>query len=136
MGAKPPEQRKRVVVDSDRRGNQRKSDNEDRSDPKKYGPVTGIKLDSAAGGSARSGRSGGGGHKREQEKQLGMSLESLAYQQDSDDDKAAPAAPEGSVRRRDLVQGNGNKPKSQVGIDGKVYAFLEAPDDEEEESPQ
>lgn len=42
-----------------------------------------------------------------------------------------PEAPSGSFRRKDLERQAGNAgKKSNVGLDGKVYAFIDAPSDE------
>mmetsp|Transcript_80639 Transcript_80639/g.127390 ORF Transcript_80639/g.127390 Transcript_80639/m.127390 type:complete len:196 (-) Transcript_80639:145-732(-) len=58
------------------------------------------------------------------------SLESLAYRADSDDE-VNPEAPSGSFRRKDLEREAGNAgKKANVGLDGKVYAFIDAPSDE------
>lgn len=42
-----------------------------------------------------------------------------------------PEAPSGSFRRKDLEREAGNAgKKANVGLDGKVYAFIDAPSDE------
>merc|ERR1712146_511281 len=46
-----------------------------------------------------------------------------------------PEAPAGSYRRKDLESSaleSGGHPKSQLGIDGKVYDFITAPEDASE----
>merc|ERR1712060_719946 len=114
-------------------------------DGKKTGSVTGIALgEYAPGASARRKESAGKVSmkgKDGKERSLGKSLETLANECDPDDDEARlmPAAPEGSFRRRDIdgklnmAQGIGdNRPKAQLGIDGKVYDFVKGPDDEDE----
>lgn len=59
----------------------------------------------------------------------------MAYRQDSDEEvNNMPEAPAGSVRRRDIQQANQEKDSNEkLGIDGKVYAFIEAPSGDESE---
>eukprot|EP00928_Gymnodinium_smaydae_P006372 TRINITY_DN12250_c0_g1_i1.p1 TRINITY_DN12250_c0_g1~~TRINITY_DN12250_c0_g1_i1.p1 ORF type:complete len:277 (-),score=108.97 TRINITY_DN12250_c0_g1_i1:21-851(-) len=137
----------------ERRGGRRGRGDSDEplGDDRTYGSVTGIKLgefgSGGGGGSSgpRGGGGGGGGSSRGGGGSsgprggkgggggLGMSPESLANQADSDDDGNArnmPAAPEGSFKKRDLdaraaLEADG-RPKAQRGIDGKVYAFVDA----------
>ncbi|CAJ1337161.1 unnamed protein product [Effrenium voratum] len=63
---------------------------------------------------------------------LSESLESLAYRAGSDDE-AIPEAPTGSFRRKDLEQEERDRRagnKATMGLDGKVYDFIDGPDDE------
>mmetsp|Transcript_10856 Transcript_10856/g.11944 ORF Transcript_10856/g.11944 Transcript_10856/m.11944 type:complete len:191 (+) Transcript_10856:154-726(+) len=93
----------------------------------KYGAITGIALGEYSKGSSgpaqikmKGGKAG----------LFSESLESLAYRQDSDEE-VNPEAPKGCVKRKDLERQAGNAGnKSNVGLDGKVYAFIDAPSDE------
>eukprot|EP00913_Durusdinium_trenchii_P005766 g5380.t1 len=58
------------------------------------------------------------------------SLESLAYRHDSDDE-VNPEAPSGSFRQKDLAREASGTGSQAVGLDGKVYSFIEAPSDDE-----
>merc|ERR1711974_265898 len=70
------------------------------------------------------------------ERTIGQGLESLANMDDGTDRNVMPEAPEGSFRRRDLAAAAAGgdvadgRPKSQVGIDGKEYAFIAGGDSE------
>merc|ERR1712060_526433 len=64
-----------------------------------------------------------------------MGLESLVNEDSYDRDDIMPEAPSGSFRHSDMAAlhctgGDSGKPKSQKGIDGKVYEFIAAPSDE------
>lgn len=109
-----------------------KGSNEKRSDQAKsakrsetHGAITGIALGEYAPSSSgvqikMKGRKG----------LFSESLESHAYRADSDDE-VNPEAPSGSFRRKDLEREAGNAgKKANVGLDGKVYAFIDAPSDE------
>lgn len=113
-------------------------------DGRKYGAITGIKLDCSAPSSGN--RSGGGGGlaikgKDGKSMEMGMSLESMVNQEECNEARglAMPEAPLGSFRRRDMEamqrEGGGEgggKPAAQKGIDGKVYDFIAAGSDESE----
>eukprot|EP00434_Breviolum_minutum_P021612 symbB.v1.2.019075.t2/scaffold1542.1/size112718/10 len=94
-----------------------------------HGAVTGIALGEYAN------KKGGSGtvHIKMKGGKAGIfseSLESLAYRQDSDDE-VNPEAPSGSFRQKDLEREARNAGKeATVGLDGKVYSFIDAPSDE------
>eukprot|EP00435_Cladocopium_sp_Y103_P000582 s4183_g1.t1 len=108
--------------------NQEKRSEAKRSEAKRsetHGAITGIALGEYAPSSSgvQIKMKGGKGLFSE-------SLESLAYRADSDDE-VNPEAPSGSFRRKDLEREAGNAgKKANVGLDGKVYAFIDAPSDE------
>mmetsp|Transcript_66496 Transcript_66496/g.144406 ORF Transcript_66496/g.144406 Transcript_66496/m.144406 type:complete len:244 (-) Transcript_66496:380-1111(-) len=130
------------------RGSRRRRDDsteEAMGDGRTTGSITGIKLGEFAPGAKRGGTSGstGGGGVRMKGKGkgggFGQSLESLAAQEEREDGaQAVPEAPAGTVKRKDAERAAaqlGEKPTKALGIDGKEYAFLEAPSDEEKEEP-
>ena len=59
------------------------------------------------------------------------SLKTLYHFQQISTPQVNPEAPSGSFRRKDLEREAGNAgKKANVGLDGKVYAFIDAPSDE------
>ncbi|CAK9044107.1 unnamed protein product [Durusdinium trenchii] len=94
-----------------------------------HGAVTGIALGEYAH------KKGGSGtvHIKMKGSKAGFfseSLESLAYRHDSDDE-VNPEAPSGSFRQKDLAREASGTGSQAVGLDGKVYSFIEAPSDDE-----
>mmetsp|Transcript_90973 Transcript_90973/g.266380 ORF Transcript_90973/g.266380 Transcript_90973/m.266380 type:complete len:247 (-) Transcript_90973:149-889(-) len=126
-----------------RRGSGRRSTRDELDEPlgdgKERGAVTGIKLGEFAPGARR--QSGGFSFRGKdgKDRTFGQGLESLANRADSDEEaRAMPAAPEGSFRRRDverptMTADERGRPKAQLGLDGKVWAFVEGPGGEEDE---
>ncbi|CAE8613644.1 unnamed protein product [Polarella glacialis] len=115
---------------------------EDEEEEEEYGrdrgAVTGIKLGEYAPGAKKTSAPSSGsfqvrGGRGGKDQKLGQSLESLAYARDDDEEAAAaPEAPAGSFRRRDLEHKVAEGEKAQLGIDGKVWGFIELPPSDEE----
>jgi len=106
-------------------------------DGKEHGSVTGIKLGEFAPGAKRNGAAGFSLKGKDgKNRNYGQSLESLANLDADEESHAMPEAPSGSFRRRDVAAARGGaadeagNPKSQVGIDGKVWDFVKGPGDD------
>ncbi|CAE8583478.1 unnamed protein product [Polarella glacialis] len=122
-------------------GKRRRGDDEEEEEEeygRDRGAVTGIKLGEYAPGAKKTSAPSSGsfqvrGGRGGKDQKLGQSLESLAYARDDDEEAAAaPEAPAGSFRRRDLEHKVAGGEKAQLGIDGKVWGFIELPPSDEE----
>jgi len=109
-------------------------------DGREHGSITGIKLGEFAPGARRAPGAAGFSLKGKdgKDRNYGQSLESLANLDAMEEEsRAMPEAPSGSYRRRDVAEAQGataadeaGRPKSHVGIDGKVWNFVQGPGDD------
>ncbi|CAE7469547.1 unnamed protein product [Symbiodinium sp. CCMP2592] len=116
----------------------RKTSSRSSGNGRTHGAVTGIALGEYADSpkaSKASKASKEGVQIRAKGSKAGLfkeSLESLAYREDSDHE-VNPEAPAGSFRKKDLQQEERDRSKkARVGLDGKLYQFIDAPSDDEE----